>query len=214
MVAIAPLLMAGAAQGYGQAQNQIVNDHNDVAKDEMREQLRQEYENERFDRSLKANKETALLNAEVERAKYERNRNDKLQDEEVKHEREMKKHGLLESGRNSRNASSNAARLKAAEMRGSGINDTGMSTKELQKQIESNNKRIFDLKKELNNSPFAANDPNKSSLYQSEIARLESDNREKMNMLGIEPKMPEQSQSPQTQVIRNEKTGKLELVTK
>lgn len=214
MVATVPLLFAGAAQGYGQAQNQIVNDHNDVAKDAMREQLRQEYENERFDRSVKANKESALLNAEFENRKYERNRGDKLQDEEVKHERDMKKQGLLESGRNSRNASSNAARLKAAEMRGGGADGSGKSAKELQKDIESNNKRIFDLKKELNNSPFAANDPNKSSLYQSEITRLETDNRQKMNMLGIESKAPEQNESPRTQVIRNEKTGKLELVTK
>lgn len=204
------ILAAGAAQGYGAAKNREVEEHNQLAVENMREMLRQEYEERRFNRQLEADTQKSKMQVEYENAKYHRDRSDKLSDEELKHEREIKKLGLLEGGRNSRSAASNAARLKAAEMRASSSGSSGssdLSPKEMIKQIEANNKRIFDLKKELNNNPFAAQDPQKGELYRSEIGRLEADNARKQSALGIEP---QQAQPSAFDFVFNPKTGKLE----
>lgn len=205
------ILAAGAAQGYGAAKNREVEEHNQLAVENMREMLRQEYEERRFNRQLEADTQKSKMQVEYENAKYHRDRSDKLSDEELKHEREIKKLGLLEGGRNSRSAASNAARLKAAEMRASSSGSSGssdLSPKEMIKQIEANNKRIFDLKKELNNNPFAAQDPQKGELYRSEIGRLEADNARKQSALGIEPQ--QQAQPAAFDFVFNPKTGKLE----
>lgn len=120
MVGLLGVLAAGAAQGYGATKNAEVNMHNAAVIENNREMLRQQFEEQRFNRQLQASREAAIMNAEFENAKYHRDRSDKLADEEMKHNREMQKYGLLEEGRNKRNASSNAARMKAAEMRSQG----------------------------------------------------------------------------------------------
>lgn len=210
MAGLLGVLAAGSAQGYGAAKNREVEEHNQLAVENMREMLRQEYEERRFNRQLEADTQKSRMQVEYENAKYHRDRSDKLSDEELKHEREIKKLGILEGGRNARSSASNAARLKAAEMRASSGGSSGgdLSPKEMIKQIEANNKRIFDLKNELNSNPFAAQDPQKGELYRSEIGRLEADNARKQSALGIEPQ--QQAQQAAFDFVFNPKTGKLE----
>jgi hypothetical protein len=221
MAGLLGVLAAGAAQGYGAAKNREVEEHNQLAVENMREMLRQEYEERRFNRQLEGNKDLAKQKAEYRIAEHGIKRGDKLEDDEAAHKRTLERDkfltdskiqqlGLLEGGRNSRTAASNAARLKAAEMRASsgGSSGTDLSPKEMIKQIETNNKRIFDLKKELNNNSFAAQDPQKGELYRAEIGRLEADNAKRQSALGIEPQ--QQAQQAAFDFVFNPKTGKLE----
>lgn len=203
------ILAAGAAQGYGNAKNAEVNLHNQQAIENNREAVRQQYENYRFERGLQAGMQQAEMKAKHDAAMYQRDRSDKLQDKDADRKFELEKmgiqhknarsiEGMRETGRNSR----------ALLRRDSPTSGEEFSSKELIKQIESNNKRIFDLKKELNSNPFASNDPKKGQLYQSEINRLETDNANKQRMLGVEPE-----QSPQQAAfdfVFNPQTGRLE----
>lgn len=224
MAGILGVLAAGAAQGYGAAKNREVEEHNLLAVENMREMLRQEYEERRFNRQLEGNRQLAQEKAAHRLLEHQVKRESKLEDDAAAHERtlqrdkflsdsKMQQLGILEKGRNSRSASSNAARLKAAEMRTSsgGVSGGDLSPKEMIKQIEANNKRIFDLKKELNNNPFAAQDPQKGELYRSEIGRLEADNARKQSALGIEAQHPAQPEQSVVQITRNPKTGALEF---
>lgn len=117
MVGILGVLAAGAAQGYGAAKNQEVDNYNAVAMEQMREQIRQDFEERRFNRQLEVGMQQARMNAEYENAKYQRDRENKLADEETKHSRDMEKQSLLEEGRNKRNDSRNAARMESTKMR-------------------------------------------------------------------------------------------------
>lgn len=221
MAGLLGVLAAGSAQGYGAAKNREVEEHNQLAVENMREMLRQEYEERRFNRQLEGNRQLAQEKAAHRLLEQQVKREAKLEDDEAAHKRTLERDkflseskiqqlGLLEGGRNARSSASNAARLKAAEMRASSGGSSGgdLSPKEMIKQIEANNKRIFDLKNELNSNPFAAQDPQKGELYRSEIGRLEADNARKQSALGIEPQ--QQAQQAAFDFVFNPKTGKLE----
>ena len=214
------VLAAGAAQGYGAAKNREVEEHNQLAVENMRETLRQEYEERRFNRQLEGNRQLAQEKSAHRLLEHQVKRGAKLEDDETAHKRTLERDkllseskiqqlGLLEGGRNSRTAASNASRLKAAEMRASsgGASGIDLSPKEMIKQIEANNKRIFDLKKEINVT-FGSQDSPKTELYHSEIRRLEADNARKQSALGIEPQ--QQAQPSAFDFVFNPKTGKLE----
>lgn len=117
MVGLLGVLAAGAAQSYGAAKNQEVDNHNAVAMEQMREQIRQDFEERRFNRQLEAGMQQAKMQAEHENYKYQRNREDKLSDEEIKHNRDMEKNRFIEENKNRRTADSNATRMKSTEMR-------------------------------------------------------------------------------------------------
>jgi hypothetical protein len=225
MAGLLGVLAAGAAQGYGAAKNREVEEHNQLAVENMREMLRQEYEERRFNRQLEGNRQLAQEKAAHKLLEHQVKREAKTEDDETAHKRTLERDkfltdskihqlGLLEGGRNSRTAASNAARLKAAEMRASsgGSSGTDLSPKEMIKQIEANNKRIFDLKKEINVTFGSQNNP-KAELYHSEIRRLEADNARKQGALGIETAQPTQQQGQSVmQITRNPKTGALEFI--
>lgn len=224
MAGLLGILAAGAAQGYGAAKNREVEEHNLLAVENMREMLRQEYEERRFNRQLEGNRQLAQEKAAHRLLEHQVKREAKLEDDETAHKRtlerdkflsesKMQQLGLLEGGRNSRTAASNAARLKAAEMRASSGGSSGddLSPKEMIKQIEANNKRIFDLKKEINVT-FGSQDNPRTELYNSEIRRLEADNARKQSALGIEPQQQAQPEQSIMQITRNPKTGALEFV--
>lgn len=207
-MSLAGILAAGAAQGYGTAKNQEVDLHNQNAIENKRELLRQQFENQRFERGLKAGMQQAEMKAKHEANMYQRKREDKLLDTES--ERKFQDNQLDKRLSNQKSIAGmrEAGRNKRSLLRRDSPSNGDFSSKELIKQIESNNKRIFDLKKELNSNPFAANDPQKGQLYQSEINRLEADNSNKQRMLGIEPE-PQQQQAS-FDFVFNPQTGKLE----
>jgi len=220
MAGLLGVLAAGAAQGYGAAKNREVEEHNQLAVENMREMLRQEYEERRFNRQLEGNRQLAQEKAAHRLLEHQVKREAKIEDDETAHKRTLERDkfltdskfqqlGLLEGGRNKRKSDEIAARLKAAEMKASSGGSSGpdLSPKEMIKQIEANNKRIFDLKKEINVT-FGSQDNPRTELYNSEIRRLEADNARKQSALGIEPQ--QQAQQAAFDFVFNPKTGKLE----
>ncbi|MCP5246149.1 MAG: hypothetical protein H6937_09450 [Burkholderiales bacterium] len=198
MVAAVPLLLAGAAVGAGNASNANVDIHNEGVKMQdanAREQLRMQYENEKFNRQLQAGLESQRMKNEQSNIEYKRNRQDKLEDRESDRKFEMEKmdinfqnkrslEGMRESGKNSR-----------ALLRRDG--DSQSSNKQmdaLKKTIETDERRLFDLKQDLGD-PMKANDPERRQNIQSEMQRIQG--RLGQNIMQLQQLQGGNQQAPQ-----------------
>lgn len=118
------MLAAGGAMGARGAANAGVRAQNELeiaqAKNGMdmdREQLRQEFLNERYKTQRADAREAAKSNLLLEEAKYQRGRSDKITDTEADRAHKMDIERMKESGRDKR---SNARIASSGDMRSSG----------------------------------------------------------------------------------------------
>lgn len=95
-------LAAGAAMGARDASNQSTAAQNALELDQQREQLREHFLNERFNKQRAVDKEDAAAQGLLNQANYERDRANKLADTDAEHKRRLEILGMEESGRNTR----------------------------------------------------------------------------------------------------------------
>lgn len=176
-------LAAGAAGGYATAKNAQTEQRNKLEMMLIQQDMQEMYQQRRDERMMKR-----------EDAVYQRSRGDKLEDEkrergykqedfdrvsahdlkklEVQHGYNKSLEGIRQAGMEKR------LNLKASN----GLLNTGskgdFSRKEIAKANESDQKRIFDLKKEMQ-SPMVFNNVEQRRLLEEEIKRLEFNIRDR-----------------------------------
>lgn len=190
MIGLLGSLASGAAYGYQQAKNAetelnqkvelaiIGAEYEDLFKQrvEARKAQRSDFEYAR-DRQVKLEDAAAARSREDE--VYQRDREDKLEDFDltsqhdlnklgVKHSFDASLEGMKEAGRNMKEAGRN----KRAQIKADGLLNTGSRSKDAINATEKDQKRIFDLKKELS-SPMVFNNAEQKNLLEQEIERLE-----------------------------------------
>lgn len=176
-------MAAGAASGYATAKNAQTEQRNKLEMLLIQQDMQEMYQQRRDERMMKR-----------EDAVYQRSRGDKLEDEkrergykqedfdrvsahdlkklEVQHGYNKSLEGIRQAGMEKR------LNLKASN----GLLNTGskgdFSRKEIVKANESDQKRIFDLKKEMQ-SPMVFNNVEQRRLLEEEIKRLEFNIRDR-----------------------------------
>lgn len=180
MVGLLGVLAAGAAQGYGTAKNREVDLHNQATIENNREMLRQQFENQRFERNLEAGMQQAKMKAEHDAAVYQRNRSDKLHDDDSQRKFELEKmgvqhnnarslEGMREAGRNRRAllrrdttaTGGESGNVKAQSTMGKAIQDMmnmGLAENPQEAQLKLERSGVL---KEMLKNPMYANDPNR-----------------------------------------------------
>lgn len=107
------MLAAGGAMGLRDASNQSVEALNRIELETMREELRQNYLDRRYQQRREDAIEGGKIKALLDQTNYERERAGKLQDDEAKHKRNLE----IERLKNARTSASNASRIEAAKIR-------------------------------------------------------------------------------------------------
>lgn len=126
------MMVASGAQGLANASNQNVAAQQQLelenmraGREDQREALRQKYLERNFNLQREDRKEQAATQMQFDQLKYQRGREDKLSDAEVEHRRKLELTGLVESGRDRRNANSIAAANQRAAARSGGSAEGG-----------------------------------------------------------------------------------------
>lgn len=181
MIGLLGSLASGAAYGYQQAKNAetelnqkvelaiIGAEYEDIFKQrvEARKSQRSDFEYAR-DRQVKL--EDAAATRAREDEVYQRDREDKLEDFDLASQHDLNKLATKHGFDASLEGMKEAGRNKRAQIKADGLLNTG--SKSMINAIEKDQKRIFDLKKELS-SPMALNNAEQKNLLENEIKRLE-----------------------------------------
>lgn len=183
MLGLLGSLAAGAAHGYAKAKNAetelnqkvglaiIGAEYEDLFKQrvEARKTQRSDFEYAR-DRQVKL--EDAAATRAREDEVYQRDRKDKLQDFDLASQHDLNKLATKHGFDTSLEGMKEAGRNKRAQIKADGLLNTGSRGKDMINAIEKDQKRIFDLKKELS-SPMVFNNAEQKNLLENEIKRLE-----------------------------------------
>lgn len=121
------MMIAGGAQGMANASNQNVAAQNQLelegmraGREDQREALRQKYLERNFNLQRQDRREAAQAQMQMDQLKYQRGRGDKLADADRAHQQRLELAGIVESGRDRRNANSIAAANQRAATKSGG----------------------------------------------------------------------------------------------